>query len=364
MVKFSILCPTFNHEKYIGFFIESALQQDFTDYEIIIVDDCSSDNNIEEINKYKDSKITLIKHEYNQGVNAALNTAFANSNGEYLIFCAGDDMLESNILSRINNIVDENKNIVAIESPLNVIDENNNITSEINFKCENKIDALHKIFLKHACLTSPGLVVKREAFAKMYPLPLAMCNHQDTYMHVKLLLEGEIAFVNEKFVKYRQTINHKSLSNPHSITKSVRENFEMYFVLDLYIEYFAESKDLDLLEKVFANEISNLNIKPYDDTIEFFLGRMALESGDYCRQFWGYHAIMRAYNDSTKRKALKNRYNFVFKDLLHLSNLYNDRELKRLRRKYYQYRKRFNVMIGVCACIVVLFCIYVVLIGG
>lgn len=107
MPKFSILTPTFNHEKYIGHLIESVLSQDFTDYELIIVDDASSDNALSVINSYVDSKIKLIVHDFNKGINAALNTAFENSSGEYMIFCAGDDMLEDNALSNINKILDE-----------------------------------------------------------------------------------------------------------------------------------------------------------------------------------------------------------------------------------------------------------------
>ena len=91
----SVITPSFNHERFVGFFIESVLAQTFEDFELIIVDDCSNDNNINEILKYKDSRIKLVQHEYNKGINATLNTAFENSSGDLLVFCASDDMLES-----------------------------------------------------------------------------------------------------------------------------------------------------------------------------------------------------------------------------------------------------------------------------
>ncbi|WP_039872494.1 glycosyltransferase family 2 protein, partial [Helicobacter canadensis] len=74
--KISILTPSFNHEKYIGFFLQSVLGQTFQNFELIIVDDCSWDKNLEEIKKFKDERIKLIRHDYNKGINAALNTAF------------------------------------------------------------------------------------------------------------------------------------------------------------------------------------------------------------------------------------------------------------------------------------------------
>ncbi|ELL0793965.1 glycosyltransferase family 2 protein, partial [Campylobacter jejuni] len=63
MAKISILTPCFNHEKYVSYFLQSVLEQSFSDFELIIVDDCSSDNSTKEIQKFKDPKIKLIKHE-------------------------------------------------------------------------------------------------------------------------------------------------------------------------------------------------------------------------------------------------------------------------------------------------------------
>ena len=62
------------------------------------MDDCSTDRNVEEIKKFKDSRIKLIVHTFNQGINASLNTAFKHSSGEFLVFCASDDKLYPNAL--------------------------------------------------------------------------------------------------------------------------------------------------------------------------------------------------------------------------------------------------------------------------
>ncbi|ECB9992287.1 glycosyltransferase family 2 protein, partial [Campylobacter jejuni] len=108
MAKISILTPCFNHEKYVSYFLQSVLEQSFSDFELIIVDDCSSDNSTKEIQKFKDPKIKLIKHEFNKGINATLNTAFENSNGEYIVFCASDDILEKNALEIIYKTFKDN----------------------------------------------------------------------------------------------------------------------------------------------------------------------------------------------------------------------------------------------------------------
>ncbi|EAW7552186.1 glycosyltransferase family 2 protein, partial [Campylobacter coli] len=104
MPKISILTPCYNHEKYISAYLQSVLSQTFNDFELIIVDDYSSDQSVKEIQKFKDKRIKLIKHSYNKGINATLNTAFKNSNGDILIFCASDDMFEFDALEKINEV--------------------------------------------------------------------------------------------------------------------------------------------------------------------------------------------------------------------------------------------------------------------
>ena len=126
-MKISILTPSFNHEKYIRFFLQSVLGQTFQNFELIIVDDCSWDKNLEEIKKFKDERIKLIRHDYNKGINAALNTAFENSSGEILVFCASDDMLERDALEKIYQAFEET-HVDIVYPGVKVIDENNMIS--------------------------------------------------------------------------------------------------------------------------------------------------------------------------------------------------------------------------------------------
>ena len=90
----SVLCARYNHEKYVGYFIHSLINQTYSNWELIIVDDCSTDNNVEEIKKINDSRIHLYQQEYNQGPGAALNKAFSKSKGEIIIDMASDDSLK------------------------------------------------------------------------------------------------------------------------------------------------------------------------------------------------------------------------------------------------------------------------------
>ncbi len=109
--RFTVAISSYNIEKYINRSIESVLDQKFTDYELIIVDDCSSDNTVEKINQLKNDKIRVFKTEANSGTaGCARNIAIDNAKGEYLIFLDGDDTLYDNeTLKKIDEVIGTEK---------------------------------------------------------------------------------------------------------------------------------------------------------------------------------------------------------------------------------------------------------------
>ncbi|MDX5474070.1 MAG: glycosyltransferase [Bacillaceae bacterium] len=106
----SIITPSYNSEAYIKDAIESVLAQTYTNWEMIIVDDCSTDNTVKIVNSYNDKRIQLVKLDVNSGPAIARNTAIAKAAGRYLAFLDSDDQwlpkkLEKQLhFMQINNI--------------------------------------------------------------------------------------------------------------------------------------------------------------------------------------------------------------------------------------------------------------------
>lgn len=96
----SIITPTYNCAKFIGETIESVLSQTYTNWEMIIVDDCSTDNTEEVVNKYskKDKRIQYYRLENNSGAAIARTKAMELSNGKYMAFLDSDDLWYPNKL--------------------------------------------------------------------------------------------------------------------------------------------------------------------------------------------------------------------------------------------------------------------------
>ena len=104
-IKVSVIIPVFNQEKYISATLDSVLNQNFDDYEIIVVDDGSTDDSLKIINeKFSDSQIPhKIIHQDNAGVSGARNRGIDEASGEYLLFVDGDDYILTNHLSELYN---------------------------------------------------------------------------------------------------------------------------------------------------------------------------------------------------------------------------------------------------------------------
>lgn len=97
-MKVSIIIPVYNVEKYVAQCLNSVLEQDYADKEIIIVDDCGTDNSMDVVRsviaeKEPQCEVHILKHGCNRGVSAARNTGIRAATGDYLFFVDSDDYL-------------------------------------------------------------------------------------------------------------------------------------------------------------------------------------------------------------------------------------------------------------------------------
>lgn len=97
---FSIVITAYNAEKYIKQCILSVINQNFGDFEIIITEDCSSDNTLKAIEEFDDLRIKTYKTPKNMGVSFCRNYGLKKASGEYIFFIDADDFLDETILKR------------------------------------------------------------------------------------------------------------------------------------------------------------------------------------------------------------------------------------------------------------------------
>ncbi len=126
-MEFSIIIPLYNKEKYIQRSLDSILKQDFTNFEIVVVDDGSSDNSASVVKQNNDSRIRLISKK-NGGVSSARNRGFKEALGEWLLFLDADDILLPGALSSFHEAIIKYPDIKVIISNFQDVDLNGNIT--------------------------------------------------------------------------------------------------------------------------------------------------------------------------------------------------------------------------------------------
>lgn len=125
LITFSILMANYNNAKYIKEAIKSVISQTYPHWELIIVDDVSTDNSIEKIKPYlKDNRIKLILHEKNIGYGGALKTAADNASNMILAVLDADDKLHENALKIMSEVYKNNPKYGFIYSTYWICDSN------------------------------------------------------------------------------------------------------------------------------------------------------------------------------------------------------------------------------------------------
>lgn len=143
--RFSVIIPAYNVEQYVEESIKSVLGQEFENYELILIDDCSTDNTKNILEKYASEKVKVYSTIKNTGTAAGpRNVGLQYATGEYIIFLDGDDKLYNNkVLGKIDKLIDNEKYDVVYlgyqdlgNSDKMRVSNNNNSTKEARIICD------------------------------------------------------------------------------------------------------------------------------------------------------------------------------------------------------------------------------------
>lgn len=144
MCKVSVIMPLYNAEKYVGKAINSILNQTFTDFELIVVNDGSIDESRNIVSLYSDNRLKLFDNDKNSGIAYTRNRAIELASGEYIAIMDDDDIAPLNRLEYEVKYLDEHLDIVAVCGNSCRIDANDNDLNELWRVCRSpkRINAL------------------------------------------------------------------------------------------------------------------------------------------------------------------------------------------------------------------------------
>lgn len=207
-MKVSIITPTYNCARFIGETIESVINQTYQDWEMIIVDDCSSDNTEEIVKKYSkdDNRIKYVKLEQNSGAAMARNKAMELATGKYMAFLDSDDIWTKDKLDKQIKFMEKNNyNITCTK--YEQIDE---IGQSLNkfIKVKNKVD-YNGVLL--TCPVGNSTVMYNVETLGKFEVPNIRKRNDDALWLQMLKKEKYIYGMNDILMKYR--IRSNSISS-------------------------------------------------------------------------------------------------------------------------------------------------------
>ena len=233
----TIIMPSHNSEKFIIESVESVLVQTYSNWELIIVDDCSPDSSNHIIMKYVDSdhRIKLIKLEKNSGPAVARNTAIEAANGRYIAFLDSDDVWLPNKLEKQIKFMQDNDLAFTYSSYKLVGEDNEDLGLFITKDKISYFDMLKTCSV--GCLTA---IYDTEKIGKQY-MPLIL-KRQDYGLWLKILkLIGETRGILEPLATYRIRKNSVSSNKVKAAKyqwKIYREIEKLSFLKSLYYFVF------------------------------------------------------------------------------------------------------------------------------
>lgn len=206
-MKISIAMATYNGAKYLKDQLDSVLNQTFSDWELIIGDDCSTDHTMEILTEYsqKDSRISIFQNDSNLGFKKNFEKIFCHCSGDYIACCDQDDVWTKDHLEVLLNNIGDNDCIGA-----NAAICNNRLSS----MCETTLDSVHirpeifdsnKLFT-HECyynlIQGTACLFKRSLLSKISPIPDTVVHH-DHWIALNASISDGCAYIPNVVLQYR-----------------------------------------------------------------------------------------------------------------------------------------------------------------
>ncbi|MDD4157082.1 MAG: glycosyltransferase [Candidatus Cloacimonetes bacterium] len=206
-MKISILMSVYNpNDKYFKLCLDSIEQQSYKDFELILVDDGTTNLNLEEMLSHYSFDYKIIHNSQNLGLARSLNIGMSMCTGEYIARMDDDDIMMPNRLEMQLKYAEEND--VVLFSNISLIDDNNNSLSDFNSKIIAEDFDIKKYLLKSGnCLAHSTLFIKTKILKDVKGYDERFVYSQDYSLYLKLFDKYKFKRLSERLVQYRIPFN-------------------------------------------------------------------------------------------------------------------------------------------------------------
>ena len=316
MSKVSVILTSYNHEKFIDKSIQSVLNQTFTDYELIIVDDYSTDKSWEIITRFNDPRIHAIRNPKNIRSEGIYNAIKNVATGKYIAIHHSDDLWEPTKLEKQVAFMEENPSYAACFTQVNVINEQDEVYVENGFyknvfdqSNKSRYEWLNYFFYEGNALCHPSLLIRRKMYEECNLFDYGFANIPDFYKWIKLCMRYEIYVYPERLTRFRVLNNERNTSGD-------KPEAHIRFALEIYqiVKHYLDLSDEEFL-KVFPSAAEYIKEKGF--VKEFAFARLLIDTSS-TPSYWllGYTLLFDIVNNNRKAKLVEELYGYSYLDLI------------------------------------------------
>ena len=308
----SIVMVNYNQEKFLKKAIDSVLIQTYKNWELIIVDDGSTDRSVDIIKEYEDDRIKPIFLQENSHICIATNTGFAAVNGKYIARLDSDDIWEKEKLEKQMDFLQQNPDAKVCFTQIELIDENGEnindrepeLLSLYNSRQKSREEWIKFFFFVGNSLL-PTLVFEIKLLDIVGGFKLNYCQTHDFEFLIRLIKHTDFYFVEEELVKYRRT----SAQNSASTVKKNTRFFNEY--MDIRYHFFENMSD-ELFISAFKEFFHNKDASTHEEIVceqAFLLEKCIGYSDD--NPILGLFKLGELMNDEKYGRVLREKYNYT-----------------------------------------------------
>lgn len=204
----TVLMPAYNAERYIGKAIASVLRQTYTDFELVIVNDGSTDNTQNIIQSFNDERIVLV-NQHNKGVGAALNIGLKHARAPYIARFDADDICHEQRLEKQISFLQANPEYILVGSDADYILDNDDFLFHFRCIAHTHDEIMDKLYF-YCPFVHPTVMYKKESICNAGGYPTDAHNFEDYMLWTSIAKAGKLCNMPEALIQYRL--------NPNSVT--------------------------------------------------------------------------------------------------------------------------------------------------
>lgn len=263
MPFFTIIIPLYNKENFVLQTLQSVLNQSFADYEIIVVNDGSTDNGVAVVEQINDDRIKII-HQENKGVSTARNKGIEAAKAEYICFLDADDSWKEDFLNETHRLINTYSNEKVFCAAIEILTKSSVINAQytVGNKVEENvyIENYFTASMKYSLICTSCSAFHKSVFLEVGNFDEEIRSGQDTDLWIRVGNKFNIVFLNKIMCTY--VYDKKSLSR-NKLYKTIKLKYDNYKTIESKNKEAKKFLDYNRYSEILNNKLfgNRANVK-------------------------------------------------------------------------------------------------------